>query len=157
MNRRALLSCLGSAAAASLLHNVAHAQTPTPPRKPDSDKPFAEHFLALQLSESDPKRQRLVLSVASNILKFYEPDKVAIEVVAFGPGISLLFEESEFRPLVDSLISHGVKFDVCGNTLDTVERETGKRPKTNPNAKEVGTGVAQLMSLAESGYTLVRP
>lgn len=157
MNRRALLSCLGSAAAASLLFGVAHAQTPAPPRKPDTDKPFAEHFLALQLSESDPRRQRLVLSVASNILKFYEPDKVAIEVVAFGPGISLLFEESEFRPLVDSLVSQGVKFDVCGNTLDTVERETGKRPKTNPNAKEVGTGVAQLMSLAEGGYTLVRP
>ena len=157
MNRRALLSCLGSAAAASLLFGVAHAQTPAPPRKPDTDKPFAEHFLALQLSESDPRRQRLVLSVASNILKFYEPDKVAIEVVAFGPGISLLFEESEFRPLVDSLVSQGVKFDVCGNTLDTIERETGKRPKTNPNAKEVGTGVAQLMSLAEGGYTLVRP
>ena len=157
MNRRALLSCLGSAAAASLLFGVAHAQTPAPPRKPDTDKPFAEHFLALQLSESDPRRQRLVLSVASNILKFYEPDKVAIEVVAFGPGISFLFEESEFRPLVDSLVSQGVKFDVCGNTLDTVERETGKRPKTNPNAKEVGTGVAQLMSLTEAGYTLVRP
>ena len=157
MNRRALLNFLGSAAAVSLLFGTAHAQTPAPPHKPDSDKPFAEHFLALQLSDSDPKRQRLVLSVASNILKFYEPDKVAIEVVAFGPGISLLFEESEFRPLVDSLVSQGVKFDVCGNTLNTVERETGKRPKTNPNAKEVGTGVAQLMSLAEGGYTLVRP
>lgn len=157
MNRRALLSCLGSAAAVSLLFGTAHAQTPAPPRKPDSDKPFAEHFLVLQLSDSDPKRQRLVLSVASNILKFYGQDKVAIEVVAFGPGIKLLFEESEFRPLVDSLVSQGVKFDVCGITLDTVERETGKRPKTNPNAKEVGTGVAQLMSLAESGYTLVRP
>ncbi len=157
MNRRALLTCLGSVVAASLLFGTAHAQTSASLRKPDSDKPFAEHFLALQLSDSDPKRQRLVLSVASNILKFYEPDKVAIEVVAFGPGISLLFEESEFRPLVDSLVSQGVKFDVCGNTLDTVERETGKRPKTNPNAKEVGTGVSQLMSLTETGYTLVRP
>ena len=155
MNRRALLTCFGSVAAASLLCGAAHAQTP--PRKPDTDKPFAEHFLALQLSDSDPKRQRLVLSVASNILKFYGQDKVAIEVVAFGPGISLLFEESEFRPLVDSLVSQGVKFDVCGNTLDTVERETGKRPKTNPNAKEVGTGVAQVLTLSESGYTLVRP
>jgi intracellular sulfur oxidation DsrE/DsrF family protein len=157
MNRRALLGRFGIAAAGLLPFGHAHAQTPPSPRKPDADKPFAEHFLVLQLSESDPKRQRLVLSVASNILKFYGQDKVAIEVVAFGPGITLLFEESEFRPLVDSLISQGVKFDVCGNTLDTVERETGKRPKTNPNAKEVGTGVAQLMSLTESGYTLVRP
>ena len=157
MNRRALLNYFGSVAAASLLFGIAHAQTPAPPRKPDTDKPFAEHFLALQLSESDPKRQRLVLSVASNILKFYGQDKVAIEVVAFGPGISLLFEESEFRPLVDSLVSQGVKFDVCGNTLDTVERETGRRPKTNPHAHEVGTGVAQVLTLSESGYTLVRP
>lgn len=157
MNRRALLSRLGLAAAGMFLFGSAHAQTPISSRKPDTDKPFAEHFLALQLSESDPKRQRLILSVASNILQFYGQDKVAIEVVAFGPGIDLLREESEFRPLVDSLVSQGVKFDVCGNTLDTVEHETGKRPKTNPNAKEVGTGVAQLMSLAESGYTVVRP
>jgi len=156
MNRRAFLNLMFVAGATLFSVGYARAQT-APSRKPDTDKPFAEHFLALQLSESDPKRQRLVLSVASNILKFYEPDKVAIEVVAFGPGISLLFEESEFRALVDSLVSQGVKFDICGNTLDTVERETGKRPKTNPNTKEVGTGVAQLMSLVEAGYTLVRP
>lgn len=157
MNRRDLLNRLALAGAGVFLAGYARAQTPAPSRKPETDKPFAEHFLVLQLSDSDPKRQRLVLSVASNVLKFYEPDKVAIEVVAFGPGVTLLFEESEFRPLVDSLVSQGVKFDVCGNTLDTIERETGRRPKTNPNTKEVGTGVAQLMTLIENGYTLVRP
>lgn len=157
MNRRALLAHLFAAGTAAFVAGSASAQSPQPARKPDPDKPFAEHFLALQLSDSDPKRQRLVLSVASNVLKFYEPDKVAIEVVAFGPGVSLLFEESEFRPLVDSLVTQGVKFDICGNTLDTIERETGRRPKANPHAKEVGTGVAQLLMLTESGYTLVRP
>lgn len=157
MNRRTLLERLGFAIAGVLLSGSAHAQTSLASRKPDADKPFAEHFLALQISESDHKRQRLVLSVASNILKFYGQDKVAIEVVAFGPGIDLLREDSEFRPLVDSLVSQSVKFDVCGNTLDTIERETGKRPKTNPHAIEVGTGVAQLMMLVEQGYTLVRP
>ncbi len=157
MNRRTLLQRMGIVAVASLLSKAALAQTPLAGRKPETDKPFAEHFLVLQLSESDPKRERLVLSVASNILKFYGPDKVAIEVVAFGPGIDLLREDNEFRPLVDSLVSQGVKFDVCGNTLDTIERETGKRPKTNPHAHEVGTGVAQILTLTESGYTLVRP
>ncbi|MBI3699860.1 MAG: hypothetical protein HY242_05365 [Afipia sp.] len=157
MNRRTFLSLLGFAAAISLPWQQVLAQTPNPSRKPETDKPFAEHFLALQLSDSDPKRQRLVLSVARNVLKFYDPDKVAIEVVAFGPGVSLLFAESEFRPLVDSLVSQGVRFDVCGNTLDTIERDTGKRPQTNPHAHEVGTGVAQLLTLTESGYTLVRP
>ncbi len=157
MNRRTLLGRMGIVIAAALLCGSVHAQAPSTPRTSDADKPFAEHFLALQLSESDHKRQRLVLSVASNVLKFYGQDKVAIEVVAFGPGIDLLREDSEFRPLVDSLVSQGVKFDVCGNTLDTIERETGKRPKTNPHAKEVGTGVAQILMLVEQGYNLVRP
>ena len=32
--------------------------------KPPEDKPFAEHFIVLQLSDSDQKKERLVLSVA---------------------------------------------------------------------------------------------
>ena len=48
---------------------------------PLPDKPFAEHRIALQLSDNDPKKQGLVISVAYNLLKAYDPDKVAIEVV----------------------------------------------------------------------------
>jgi len=125
--------------------------------KPPSDKPFAEHYIALQLSDSDPKKERLVLSVASNLQKSYGQDKIAIEVVTFGPGIDLLRTTNENRQLVDSLVSQGVRFDVCGNTLDTIERETGKRPDINPHAIEVQVGVGQLLTLAESGYTIVRP
>ncbi len=122
-----------------------------------ADKPFAEHHLALQLSDSDPKKEGLVISVAYNLLKFYGPDKVAIEVVTFGPGIDLLKADNANRKLVDSLVAQGVRFDICGNTLDTIARETGQRPAVNPNAVEVEAGVAQLLSLAENGYTIVRP
>src|SRR5262249_9670777 len=52
---------------------------------PLQDKPFAEHKVVLQLSENDPKKAGLVISVANNLMKFYDPDKVAIEIVAFGP------------------------------------------------------------------------
>ena len=30
------------------------------------------------------------------------------------------------RAEVDSLVSQGVQFDVCMNTVETIERETGK-------------------------------
>ena len=86
-----------------------------------------------------------------------DQDKIAIEVVAFGPGIDLLRAESENRALVDSLITQGVRFDVCGNTLDTIEHETGQRPKINPHAIEVQVGVGQLLTLSEGGYTVIRP
>jgi uncharacterized protein len=124
---------------------------------PLQDKPFAEHKVVLQLSDNDPKRQALVISVAYNLLKFYDPDKVAIEVVAFGPGIDLLRSDNGNRKLVESLIAQGVRFDVCLNTVDTVERETGKRPQIIPGATPVQVGVGQILLLTENGYTLVRP
>jgi len=124
---------------------------------PLQDKPFAEHKIVLQLSDNDAKKQALVISVAYNLLKAYDPDKVAIEVVAFGPGIDLLRTENANRKLVESLIAQGVRFDVCLNTVDTVERETGKRPEIIPAATPVQVGVGQILHLTENGYTLVRP
>jgi intracellular sulfur oxidation DsrE/DsrF family protein len=124
---------------------------------PLQDKPFAEHKVVLQLSDKDPKREMLVISVAYNLVKLYEPDKVAIEVVTFGPGIDLLRTRNANRKLVESLITQGVRFDVCLNTVDTIERETGKRPEIIPDATPVQFGVGQILSLTENRYTLVRP
>lgn len=80
-----------------------------------------------------------------------------IEVVTFGPGINLLRSDSPNRKLVDSLVSQGVRFDVCMNTVDTITRKTGRAPQLNPNAQPVEAGVAQILALTEKGYTLVRP
>ena len=128
-----------------------------PAAAPIIDQPFADHHLALQLSDSDPKKEALVLSVAYNLLKYYGPDRIAIEVVTFGPGIDLVRAGNAHRAEVDSLISQGVQFDVCMNTVDTIERETGKQVDLNPRAVKVVAGVAQILALTEKGFTLVRP
>ena len=124
---------------------------------PLQDKPFAEHKIVLQLSENDPKKQGLVISVANNLMKYYDPDKVAIEVVAFGPGIDLLKPDNPNRKAVESLVAQGVRVDVCLNTVDTIEREQGKRPEFLSVATPVQVGVAQILYLTENGYTLVKP
>jgi uncharacterized protein len=155
-SRRSIVRAFGSAIMAgwmaATLASLARAeQTPLP------DKPFAEHRIVLQLSDNDPRKQGLVISVAYNLLKFYDPDKVAIEVVTFGPGIDLLRPDNNNRKLVESLVAQGVRFDVCLNTVDTIERESGKRPDYIPVATPVQVGVGQILSLTENGYTLVRP
>jgi hypothetical protein len=121
------------------------------------ESPFVEHRLALQLSDRTPEKQALVLSVANMMLKQFGVDKVAIEIVAFGPGIDLLRADSPNRTRVDSLVSQGVHFDICMNTVETVERETGKQVPINPNAHRVAAAVARILFLTEHGYTLVRP
>lgn len=149
-SRRLLLGLLSGSAALAL--RQARAAAPV-----DEDKPFAEHRLALQLSDREPAKRALVLSVANNVLRAYGPDRIAVEIVAFGPGIDLLRAESPDRQAVDSLVSQGVRFDVCINTVETVERETGKPVALNPHARPVTAGVARLLTLAEQGYTVVRP
>ena len=96
---------------------------------PLQDKPFAEHRIVLQLSDNDPRKQGLVISVANNLMKFYDPDKVAVEIVTFGPGIDLLRPENPNRKAVESLVAQGARVDICLNTVDTLEREAGKRPE----------------------------
>jgi uncharacterized protein len=129
---------------------------PAAAQAPAADKPFAEHHIVLQLSDRAQDKQLLVLSVAYNLLKAYNPDKIAIEVVAFGPGIDLLRAENPNRARVDSLISQGVQFDICMNTVETLERE-GRHVNINPKAVRVQVGVGRILELTEKGYTLVRP
>lgn len=122
------------------------------------DKPFAEAHIVLQLSDGDEAIQARVLNVASNLLKHYGgPDMVDLEIVAFGPGISLLFADNDQRERISSLATNGVRFVACMNTVDTIERSSGKRPELNPLALPVQAGVAHIVQRSTEGFVVVRP
>jgi uncharacterized protein len=146
---------LRAIAAAALL--IAATSPTRAQQAPLQDKPFAEHKIVLQLSDNDARKQGLVISVANNLMKFYDPDKVAVEIVTFGPGIDLLKPDNPNRKLVESLVAQGARVDICLNTVDTIERDTGRRPEFIAVATPVQVGVAQILLLTENGYTLVRP
>ncbi|MBW4933105.1 DsrE family protein [Marinobacter sp. F4206] len=121
------------------------------------NKPFAETFLLLQLSDGDPAKQDLVLSVAGNLLEHYQPDLVDIEITTFGPGVRLLYAGNERREKIESLMAQGVRFSVCMNTIDTIERTTGDLPELVPDILPVPVGVAHIVERIDQGYVLVRP
>ena len=118
---------------------------------------FAEHRVALQVSDATPLVQMRALDNAFNILAFYGPDKVAIEIVAFSSGISMLRIGNYDTPRIASLVRQGVVFDACMNTMATIERETGRPFPRNPMSRPVPAGVVQLITLNEHGYTVIRP
>lgn len=138
---------------ALFLAGLAHGQEPE-----NEDKPFAEVHVVLQLSDSDSERQSAVLNVANNLMKHYGgPEYVDIEIVAFGPGIRLLYANSENSTRVSSLVASGVRFVACLNTVDTLERELGTKLELNEHAIGVQTGVAYILEKMSEGYRLVRP
>ena len=122
------------------------------------DKPFAETFIILQLSDQDPIKQDAVLNIANNLIKHYgSPDVVDIEIIAFGPGMTLLIDGNQREERISSLVESGVRFVGCMNTIDTWERNTGKRPTLNEHTIPVQTGVAHIVERVRQGYVLVSP
>ena len=121
------------------------------------DKPFAETKVVLQISDNDPSKQTLVLNVANNLVKFYGPDKVEVEIVAFGPGLRLLFKENVNTGRINGLASNGVRFSACKNTIAGMGKKLGHPPALNSQATPVSAGVVQIIDLVAQGYTLVKP
>ena len=122
-------------------------------------KPFAVGYVILQVSDAEAVHHQATLDIANNLMKHYGgQDMVDIEVIAFGAGVPMLYagnKDTEAR--VASLIEHGVKFYICGNTLDTIERKQGKRPTLQPGIQSVQTGVAFMVDEIRRGYVPIHP
>ena len=83
----------------------------------DEGKPFAEARIVLQMGDGDAETQTRVLNVANNLIKHYGgPDFVDIEIVAYGPGLSLLFPGTSNAERIASLLANEVRFFGCMNT-----------------------------------------
>ena len=147
MQRALLLVC-------ALCASVAQGQEPL-----NEDKPFAEAHVILQVSQADPARAALALDVASNLSKHYGGQDMAdVQIIAFGHGVPMLFaDDNPLKERVANLMDHGVRFYVCGNTMDTIERRDGKRPEILAGVETVQTGVAFMIDEIKRGYVHVQP
>lgn len=123
------------------------------------NKPFADAHIILQVSDAERVHHNATLDIANNLMKHYGgQDKVDIEIIAFGAGVNLLYaNDNDNADRIASLIEHGVRFYACGNTLDTIERKSGKRPAILSNVVTVQTGVAFMIDEVKRGYLLVHP
>ena len=120
-------------------------------------KPFAEERIVLQISDPNPFKQTLVLNVASNLLKAYGQDKVDIEIVAFGPGLRLLFKDNANKNRIEGLAGSGIRFSACKNTIANFTKKLGHSPELNANAVPVSAGVVRIIELENQGFKLIKP
>lgn len=118
---------------------------------------FADYKYVLQISEMNPATQNLVLNNAANLLEAYPPGAVTVEIVAYGPGLRLLFANNIYAKRIDSLSQSGVRFSACNNTLTNMTAQLGYKPKLNPVAQVVPGGVVRIGELEKQGYAYVRP
>ena len=117
----------------------------------------AAHKLVIQVNSKDPKTQKIALNNVANLQAHYGMDNITIEVVAYGPGLSLLTNKSREGKRVSSLIQQNVTFSACNNTMKAIERKTGHKPILLTNVGVVPAGVARIMELQEQGYSYIKP
>ena len=115
------------------------------------------HKIVIQVSTDEPRTQKIALNNAVNLQKHYGVDNVAIEIVAYGPGLGLLTSKSAEGDRVESLALSNITFSACGNTMNNVAKKSGKMPELLEGVQQVPAGVARIMELQEQGYAYVRP
>lgn len=116
-----------------------------------------KYKLVLQINSADPLTQKIVINNALNVQKHFGADNVDIEIVAYGPGLSILTKKSGQKERVVSLGMRGVKLSACGNTIKGVTKRTGKKPALLMGVTITPSGVVRIMELQRMGYTYVRP
>lgn len=117
----------------------------------------AKHKLVIQVSTDDARTQTIALNNAVNVQKEFGMDNVAIEIVAYGPGLGLMTKKNKQAKRVQSLAQQNITFSACGNTMKKVEKKTGKKPQLTEGVKVVKAGVIRIMELQNTGYSYIRP
>lgn len=111
--------------------------------------------IIFSITSGDDEAINHVLSSANNVLKFYGPENVEMEIVAYYHGIrALLKSEKDISVRVKTLMQYDVKFVACGNTMQTKKIQ----PKELLEGTEIVTaGIVEIIERVKSGSTYIRP
>jgi uncharacterized protein len=124
----------------------------------------ASHRVVIQVSQNDPERMNLALNNTSAAFKYYSDkgESVAVEIVAYGPGLNMLREDTSpvkdrIKEMKASKIGPELHFSACHNTQMAMEKKEGHPIPIIPEAVVVPAGIVRLTQLEEQGWSYIRP
>jgi uncharacterized protein len=110
--------------------------------------------VVFQVSDNDPAKWNLALNNAKNVQNSFGADKVAVEIVAYGPGIGMLKADSPTAARVTEATQAGVKVVACQNTM---RAQKLTEADMNTSVGYVPSGVVELMTQQKQGASYIRP
>ena len=122
------------------------------------------HRVSIQVDQNDPAIMNLVLNNVTNIIETYNSkgQDVQIEVVAYGPGLHMLRDDTS--PVKDRLkqisefsFPSQIKFSACNNTKEGMEKREGHPIAIVSQASLVPSGAVRLMELQEDRWSYLKP
>ena len=110
--------------------------------------------VVMQVSDADPAKWNLALNNARNLQADLGAANVAIEIVAYGPGIGMLKADSIVGNRIGEALGHGVKVAACENTM------RGQKLQKSDMLDGIGyvaAGVVEIMQKQQDGWAYLRP
>ena len=122
----------------------------------DPEPSFANpRQIIFSVTEDSPHALDHILSVASNVVKYYGVDNVNMKIVAYSKGLKLLYKKNvSTSKRVDALMQIDVEFIACGNTMTTYKV---KEEDLVEGSIVVTAGVVELLERVKSGWTYIKP
>ncbi len=110
--------------------------------------------IVLSISSADEKEINHVLSTANNVLKFYGPENVEMEIVAYAGGIEgVLKKHTKIAERVKTLMLYEVSFVACGNTMRTKEID---KSELIEGTEIVTAGIVEIIEKSKFGWTYIK-
>jgi intracellular sulfur oxidation DsrE/DsrF family protein len=114
-----------------------------------------KHRLLIAVSDNDPGKWNMVMNNVKNAQEDVGgADKIDIEVVAYGPGIMMIKNETPVAGHINDLLKSGVKVVGCENTMKAMKLEKSQMMST---VGYVPAAVTEIMKKQEQGWAYVRP
>lgn len=110
--------------------------------------------VVMQVSDNDPARWNLALNNARNLQADLGAANVAIEIVAYGPGIGMVRDDSVVGNRIDEAIAAGVKVAACENTM---RGQKLAKADMRAGVSYVPAGVVEIMQRQQKGWVYLRP
>ena len=127
----------------------------------DGTKP---HRVTIQVDQNDPAIMNLALNNVRNIMEVYKSkaQDVQIEVVAYGPGLNMLREDTSpvkdrIKQLSDLSFPSQIRFSACNNTKEAMEKKEGHAISIVSQASLVPSGAVRILELEEQGWSYLKP
>jgi intracellular sulfur oxidation DsrE/DsrF family protein len=109
--------------------------------------------VVIQVSDNDPAKWNMALINAQNVSKALG-SKVAIEIVAYGPGLQMFKSDSPVAQQLKEIAEKGIKLLACGNTMAATHT---RRDQLSQSVGVVPAGILEIMEKQHMGYAYVRP
>lgn len=110
--------------------------------------------VVFQVSDGDAAKWNLALNNAKNVQQELGASKVQIEIVAYGPGIGMLKDDSTAANRVAEAVQSGIEIVACENTM-MAQKLT--KADMNKSVGYVSAGVVELMKRQSEGWAYIRP